>query len=348
MADHSWGNAALCILPQSAQGTVNSTITGLTTTVATADGLVIGVGDKGEGGTGIEMPEHQRVGQELARIGNSAQADQFLREVAANMKLIFPLAGGRNTAGNPTVDADFNLATHFPGLDAILRACGLTGAAWGSGVGHEYTPSGAATYATVGLFFGGLKVVYLDVLVALDVEMEGGKSAVATASFDVGSIYSWGAQTLSTITQGNQATAAPVVQNTAASWGATRPPRTLSLSINPNITDTPDFNAANGRRRAQESIDVTFSAEIYAATSDPDFERDELVKTTAPTADLTMLVPGASTSNGGVANSYSLAINNNVPRTAKPRKFGSYLGWEVSGEAKAISTAGTELSLIFR
>ena len=45
MADHSFGNIALAILPMASV----ATLTGLTTSVNTAQGLVVGVGTTGEG-----------------------------------------------------------------------------------------------------------------------------------------------------------------------------------------------------------------------------------------------------------------------------------------------------------
>lgn len=347
MADHAMGNIALCILPQSAQGTVNSTITGLTDTLTTADGLIIGAGETGDGDSGIDLATHNRIGTALARIGNSAQADQFVREVIDGLAITYPLAGARNTASNPTVDGDFSHATHFPGNDAVLKAGGLTGAAWGSGVGHIYTPSGSATYATVGVWFGGLKAVYLDCLCEITLTLTPGEAGLVKATFQVGSLSSWGAQALTTITPGNQATASPVVQAAANAWGATRPFEALEITIAPNIEESPDSNATTGTRRNQDGIDISFASTIYAATSNADYERDQLILTSANTDDMTMLIPGAATANAGVANSYRVQLNNVVPRDFTPVKLGSYLGWEVNGECKAVSTAGTEFSLIF-
>ena len=343
MADHAMGNIGLCILPTASL----ATISGLTDTITVSGGLVIGVGSTGDGGSGIELPEHERIGLELARIGSSAVASAFLREQLSSLKLTMPLAGARNAASNPTVDADFNLATTFPGLDALLRCGGLSGAAWGSGVGHVYTIA-APGAAALGVWFGGLKVVYNEVFATLKIKLTPGEAGIIEATFQAGTITSWGAQALTTITAGNQATAPPVVQGVANAWTATRPFTSLEVDITANITESPDSNAATGLRRASEKIDATFKTQIYAATADPDYERDQAILPTAPIGDMTMLVPNNTiTANAGVCNSYGIKLNNVTPTKWKPAKIGTYLGWDVEGTCNAITTAGTEFELIF-
>lgn len=345
MADHSFGLIALCALPQSGFGTANTTITGLTDTVTTADGLIIGVGTTGDGDSGIDLATHTREGLEAARIGNSAQADTFLRESPSGLKITFALGGGRNTADNPTVDANFNLATHFPGMDAVLKGAGLTGAAWGSGVGHEYKPSGDLTYLTVAVWFGGLKVVYQDVVVSsLTLSFPPGEKATAEVEFSTPTVTSWATQALTTITAGNQSTTTPTVQAVAHSFGATRPFETMEITISPATEESPDSNATNGVRIRQTGVDVTASSTMYAYTANPDHDRDVLILTSAPTTDLTFAL-GSATANAGVANSVAIELNNVLVRSIRPPKLGTHLGYEVELEGKAISTAGTEFTL---
>lgn len=346
MADHSFGNTALAILPQSGVGVINTTINGLTSSVNTAQGLIVGVGDEGEGNSGIEMPEHSRVVKELARIGNSPVAGSFLREVVESLKMTFPLAGARNTASNPTVDGDFDLATHFAGFDAVLKACGLSGAAWGGGAGHEYTPSGGATYASIAFWFGGVLVKYLDALAKVTLKLTPSEQGLVVVEFEVGSVAAWGAQSLSTITPGNQATAAPIVQGVAHSWGASRPYEEMEITIEPAFEERKDSNASTGLRKAQSAIDIGLKTTVLAATADPDFERDQLILTSAPTADSTQQI-GTTTVNAGVANAVAIGVNNIEVSKIKPRKLGSYLGFDVEAAGKAISSAGSEFYLRF-
>lgn len=342
MADHSMSNIALCILPTASL----ATITGLTTTVTTADGLVVGVGSTGDGGSGIELPEHERIGLELARLSSSSVASSFLREQLSSLKITFPLAGGRNTSSNPTVDADFALSTYFPGFDAILAAGGLTGGAWGGGVGHNYLVA-APTSAAMAAFFGGLKVTYTEVYTTLKFTLTPGEAGLVEATFSAGAVNSWGAQTLSTVTSGNQATAPPVVQNAANAWGATRPYTSLEITVDGNIEKSPDSNAATGLRVASQGVDIKFKAQLYAATSDPDYERDQAILTTAPTGDMTFSI-GSATGVSSTCNSYVVNLNNVTPDKYKPAKIGTYLGWDVDGTCNAISTAATEFALLFR
>lgn len=346
MADHSFGNIAFAILPQTAQGTINSTINGLTASVNTAQGLVLGVGTTGDGDSGIDLPSHTREGLALARIGKGRQADTFIREAASGLKIAFPLGGARNTASNPTVDADFDLSQSgvFPGFDAILKAVGLTGAAWGSGVGWEFKASGAVTYASIAVWAGGFMLKYLDVLVSkLTFKTPPGEIATCEAEFVTPSVYGFGAQTLSTITQGNQATACPVVQGVGFAYGGTRPFESLEIELSPTTEESPDSNASNGKRSRQTAFDVNAKGIIYAATADADMERDTLILTSAPTTDATFQV-GSATSAAGVANSYAFDLNNMTVRKTKMKKLGDYLGWESELEGNSISSAGTEFT----
>ncbi len=346
MADHSFGNIALAILPQTAQGTINATIAGLTTSVNTAQGLVLGVGTTGEGNSGIELPEHTREGLALARIGKGRQADTFIRESASGLKITFPLGGARNTASNPTVDADFDLSQSavFPGFDAILKATGLTGAGWTGGAGWDYVASGGVTYATVCIWAGGFKITYLDVLVSkLTFKTPPGEIGTVEAEFVTPSVYGFAAQSLATITQGNQATACPVVQGVGFAYGNTRPFESLEVALAPTTEESPDSNAANGKRSRQTAFDVDVKGMIYAATADADAERDTLISTSAPTTDATFQV-GSATSAAGVANSYAFNLNNMTVRKTKMRKLGDYLGWESDLEGNCIASAGTEFT----
>lgn len=342
MADHSMSNIALCILPTASSATIDA----LTTTVTTAGGLVVGVGSTGDGGSGIELPEHERIGLELSRLSSSAVASSFLREQLSSLKITFPMAGARNTSSNPTVDADFDIATHFPGYDAILRAGGVAGSAWGGGVGHNCLIA-APTSAYMAVFFGGLKVVYSEVYTTLKFILTPGEAGLVEATFSAGAVGSWGAQTLSTVTPGNQATAPPIVANAANAWGATRPFTSLEIEIDPNVTQSPDSNAATGLRIASEAIDVKFKTQIYAATSDPDYERDQAISTSAPTGDIIFAI-GSATAVSSTCNSYTVNLNNITPDKYKPVKIGTYLGWEVEGTCNAISSASTEFALLFR
>lgn len=346
MADHSFGNIALAILPMAQV----STITGLTTSVNTAQGLVIGVGTTGEGNSGIELPEHTRVGLELARIGQGRQADQFIREEASGLKITFPLGGARNTVSNPVVDEDFDLSvsTIFPGLDAILKAVGLTGAALsGATDAWEYKASGSATTAAIALFAGGFKVVYQNALVSnLVIKAPPGEIATIEAEFSTPSVNSWGAQTLSTITQGNQATSCPVVQSANFTYGNLRPYESIEISLAPTSETAPDSNTANGLRSRQTEFNVDVSGLIYAATADADAERDTLISPSAPTVDATFQIGSAAVA-AGVANAYAIDINNATVRKGKMKKAGDYLQWESTLEANVIGSAGTEFTLRF-
>lgn len=342
MADHAMGSIALSALPIGAIAVMAA----LTNEVETATGFVAGAGSVGDGGSGIDLPEHERIGIELSRISSSAVASSFLQERLSSLKLTFPMAGARNTSDNPKVDANFNLLTHWPGVDSILLASGLSGAAWGGGVGHTYTVSSPAE-ACVGVWFGGLKVVYTQVYTTIAFKLTPGEAGLVEVTFSAGSVYSWGVQALTSILMGNQAIAPPVVKNVANAWSTTRPFTSLEITVNPNIKESPDSNAATGVRLSSEAVDVSFKTQIYSDNVTVDYERSQAILTSAPTADLVFTVPGAATVAGAVCNSYTVNLNNITPDKFKPVKIGTYLGWDVEGTANAITTAGTEFSLIF-
>lgn len=353
MADHAFGLIALSVLPQgSGAGTVNATIAALTDTVTHFNGLVVGVGDAGDGNSGITLPTHAREGLEAARIGNSAVADSFLREVPTGLKIKFPLAGSRTAASGTPADSDFNLATTFPGFDALLRAAGLTGAADSSGTaGHAYTPSGNVTYCSIGLHFGGLFVVYMDCLAELEFDLTPGKIGTVEASITIGSVYNWysSGRVLATVTKNSGSTgtaqevAAPVVKSAANAWGVTRPFKALTINVSPLAEVGEDSNSTTGFRTEQNGIDISFKTTIYAATSNPDYERDEMVDTSPDGDDMSFQVNGP-TAGSAQCNGYFFVLANAIPRTNKPVKIGNQLGWEVEGECKAITTAGTEFT----
>jgi len=345
MAEQSLGNIALCILPQSGFGTINATIAGLTSTAAHTNGLIVGVGTTGLGKSGIDAPTHSRDGLALARIGQSAQADQFVAETVKGLKITFPLGGCRNTVGGTPADADFDPSSYWKGFDAILKAVGLTGAAWASGVGWEYKASGDATPASIALWYGGLLITYKDVLVSkLTLKPTPGSIATVEAEFDIPGVVTWGAQTLSTITTGAQATACPIVKGVQHSFGTTRSYNAMELVLSPASQRIEDSNdTTTGFRQIQTAFDVSAKATIWSDAANADMERDTLILTSAPTTDLTFQV-GSATGGSAVANTYGIDLNNCTVRDVKPTELGSKLGWEVNLEGDAISSAGTEFT----
>ena len=345
MTDTGFGNIALCILPQSAFGTINATIAALTDTANAANGLVVGVGDAGDAQSGITLPTFTRIGRDAARIGQSSQADTFIRVSPAGLKIKFPLGGARNTSSNPTVAADFNLATYWPGFDAILKASGCSGAA--DTLSHLYTATSDLTYASVGVWSGGYLDLFKDVVVSsLVFDSPPGDAGTVEASFSTPSLVSRVLQALTTITTGNQATAVPVVKGAGNALGATRPFESFTLTLTPTVEEAGDSNeTSTGRRIRQTGFDVAGKAVMYAAASDPDFEMDAL-EASAPTGDMTFNI-GSATGAAAVCKTYGVLLNNIVVRNTKKAKLGTYLGWESDFEGKAITTAGTEFTLKF-
>jgi hypothetical protein len=347
MAEVLLGNVAMCILPQSGFGTINSTINALTNTAAHASGLIVGVGTTGLGNSGIDAPTHSRDGLALARITNSAQADQFVAETVKGLKVTFPLGGCRNTTSNPTIDADFSPATYWKALDALLQATGLAGAADGTATkAWLYKATGDAVPASIGFWFGGILVLYKDVLVSkLTIKPQPGTIALVEAEFDIPGVVDWKAQALTTITNGAQATACPIVKGVQHSFGTTRSYNSMEIVLSPKTTKLDDSNdTTTGTRLIQTAFDVTAKATIWADDSvNVDMERDTLVLLSAPTTALTFQV-GSTTGAASTANTYGIDFNNATVRDVKVTQLGTKVGWDVNLEGNAIGSAGTEFT----
>lgn len=346
MAEQAYGAIALCLLPQSAQGTINATISALTDTANTTNGLLVGVGDAGIRQSGIVLPTATREGLDLARIGNSRIADQFVREVFSDLSIVLPFGGARNTTSGSAVDADFNLSTHWPGLDAALRGSGLTGAADGAGVGHVYTPSGNATYVSAALWFGGFLLKFKDLLCELEFDFTPQQIPRLSVAFPtLGELVSFATQALNTVTPGNQATTVSKTNSVANSYGQTRSFLACTVGISPVLETFPDSNAS-ANRVIQTGCDIDLATTLIADASDPDYDRDQMLLTTAPTADMAFGL--AASGNALPALGWKVSLNNLTQRSRKPvEDAGAILAHEIEAEARAISTAGSEFSLTF-
>jgi len=337
-------------------GTVNSTIAALTGALTLSDGIVLGDASGGAGNTGISI-KVSRDERDAADVTGSytRQSGTFLSE-QGEITIICALRGAGNTATATPVDADMALSTTYPGLNALLRASGWTGSAWGSGVGHQYVPA-AAVPVTVKVWEGeaaattGNAWVAMDCFASLSIDFSPGDVPIATFTIPIGSISSFtAALTVPTFAYGTvSSVSSPIVKAVGNVWGPAdaRGFSSLSVKVDNQIEETPDSNAANGKTQRQTGRSITISGDLYTEDSDTDFERANLVGTSAPTSDMTFTVGTAA--DGTATNpclGFSVALNNVVVTAVEPTKIGPFMGHSVEGYCTATAANG-EASITF-
>lgn len=327
---------------QAVAGTADATIAALAGALSETDGFVLGDPGSGVGESGIEWAIAREL-QEKADVSGSftKQPSTFLSEQLETFTIAFPLAG-RGTAA-PVADADYK---PVKGIDALLQACGLAGANLGTGVGYVYTPA-AAQIVTAKLFLGGNYWVVRDCIGSLELSQPPGEVGIAKVTLS-GVISSFGAVAFPTINYGNQASlSAPSVKGVGHNWGiaaALRGFTDATLSIDNEIEELPDSNSSTGKRSRQTGREIALSATILTDSGDIDYERAELVRTSAPTDQQQWQVgtPGG----GGPANAYRVTLTNPELRKLAPDRSGSSEVMAV--ELVAVETVlNTEFELLF-
>lgn len=344
---------------QVALGTINATIQGLTGALVIADGIVLGDAGSGVGESGIDFST-ARESRELAPVTGSFtnQHPTLLRRVVDRLTVSVQLKGAgliasSGLASNPPVDADMNLQNNYPGLHALLRSAGWTGAAWGAGVGHSYTPADAAPI-TIKLWSGSSTNCVATVLqdcVARNLSIKFVPGDVAIATFDLsGTIVSvTGGVTLPTFAYAHIASiSAPTLVSAAHSWGigaALRDFTELTMTCEQEVEDIPSSNAATGVRSRQQSRKITVEATIVGDSGDDDYEETRLNASSASTDDLTFLLGAAAVALGEVKG-VQVFLNNPVTERIQDDKVGSSKARAVTIRATA-TVAGGEAELRF-
>jgi hypothetical protein len=350
MADELFDGVCLAIDEQSAFGTVNATVAALTGTIDETDGCVLGVKDAGDAESGVTIPNIEAVVREVAVVAGSwtEQADSFLRTAINNFSIAFPIQGNGATATPAAGEAK-----PFLGLDAIWESVGLDGANGTSPV-YEYTPRATTIYTTAKLFVGDLSFVFQDCLVeSTSIVFTPGGNGICTANFKVGSHdpatqFADGV-TFPTVTYGTQSTlAAPTVEGVAfAAFGQTRGFENLTINITNTVEEYGDSNVdTTGLRQSQTRRVITVDGTIYVATADSDAAYQNLVSTSAPTADLSFQL-GTAAGATDTINAAKFEVNNLQNKDIKYNRIGTALAVELSGAKATSTTAGTEFKLTF-
>jgi len=342
---------AIAVGVQSGIGVVNATIAGLSGALNSAThGIVSGDPEVGIGAKGIDV-KWAREFKETANLGNfTTQPSSFLREAVETLSVGWLLKGNGNVLSGAPADAEFVLD---PGIDALHQALGLAGAAWGAGVGRIYVPA-PAVYSTVKLWVGlktsgtpnTLAWVFKDCVGTGKLTWTPAGLGQGLAELSVGSVHAFAEETMPTFDYQEQTSvSAPVVQGVAHAWGATRGFQKFELEIANEIDELDDSNQATGVRQRFVDRSIKATAELYADDADLDFERAELVRTTAPTnlMSFTVGTPGVP---AGRATAYRVRLTTPELRALAPIQIGDLLGWSV--ELAAVSgLANGDFELIY-
>lgn len=341
MADQNFNGVALAVGIQSGLGTVNATIAALSGSLTSADGIVLGDRESGDANSGIVLPTIERVERALADLGFTRQAGVFQRASVNDLAITFPMKGNGVTA-TPSAGQAKPLA----GIDALLLACGLSGANGTSPV-YEYTPAGSTVYVTVKLWVGDLSYVFMDCVGTLTVVPTPGDIMLATVALQVGSLNAFAdGVTFPTLNYGTQASlSAPIVQGVSHTWSTARGFNELSITNENEIEEIEDSNQASGIRLVQNSRQFNVEGIVFVDSADSDFEHQNVIATAAPTADMTFQL-GSVAGAGNTINGVKVELNNVQLETAKDVKLGTALAKQIAGYCTGAS-ANSEFKLTF-
>lgn len=351
MADETWA-IGFAVGVQSAFGTPNATISGLSGSLGVSDGIVLGDAESGDAESGIVTPTIEGFYREVADVSGSftKSADSFLRADVNSLAITVQLKGNGATATPASGEAQPDA-----GIDALLQMAGMTGAN-GSNADYEYTPTtGTGTiYGTIKLWIADLSLVFTDVLVDSAVlTFEPGDAAVVTFNLNVGTHdpstdFSDGV-TFPTFNYGTQASlAAPAIAGVNHTWGSARGFNTLTVTIAQNIETFGDSNVATtGQRQSQTQRLITVDGTIYVDTADSDHEYQNLTGTSAPTDDLSFQVGTANGAGAGTLNAAKVECNNLQSTSIKHNRIGTATVVELSAAQATATTAGGEFKLSY-
>ena len=322
---------------------INTAISGMGTPLTLVKGLVLGDRSGGIDESGISI-SIDRTLLEKVRTGKTNQPSDFVEIAPGTLTFAFPMCGVRSNAAGTPADADFRHETDV-GIESILRACGLIGAA-DSGVGWIYKPADALPL-TMKVWISGIDYVFYDVLGDLSINYQGGEIPIATATL-AGKIQAIGIEAFpATVTYGVQASvAAPPVESVAFTWDALKGPvDSWTLSITNNLEEINDGNEPGGKKTRQVSRDIDISVTMMADTNDLDFELTELQRTAITASPLSFTV-GSPGTGGNPVLAHKVLIDHPEIRSVEPTVVGGFLANTVSARA-VDDTEGDELDLLF-
>jgi len=340
---------AVAFATQTAEGTYNATLDAISTSLTYAEGLLLGDPESGvrESGLSLTLGRKKR---DKAFVGSSftRSLSDFLAAEVRTFTFATTFCGNRANASTPAVDAD---AEPIPGLDALLEGAGLSGGAWGSGVGWQYAFSSTNPISALIYYFGN-RLELLDCRCALSILFEPQSIPILTATIEVGSVKEHslpGYGVPATLTYGEQqSVSAPVIQAVANTWREARGFSTATLGITPTFTEIPDSNAATGVVKEQEDREVTFEGTLFADdTTDEGHEYEQLTAEAIATLDPISFLVGDAMTDGNPVKAVGIVINDPEPDEVTIANLGTKAAHDVKLIARS-ATANTELEINFQ
>lgn len=340
---------AVAFAQQSAEGTYNATLDGITTSLSYTQGLLLGspsAGIRQSGlnfGTGRGFSDKAFIGSSFTR-----PLSDFLQAEVPTFTFAFPFCGNRGTASTPPVDGD---AVALGGIDALLVGCGMIGAAWGSGVGIIYTFEPGDPISAL-LYVSGRRIELLDCRVAMEIVYTPGEIPIATATVAVGSIKDHSLAAIpSTLTYGPQASvSAAKVVSVANAWQDTRGFSTATLNIGNTIEDIGDSNQTTGFVKEQTDREVTFSGTLYADdTVNKGYEYSQIIAASEGTLDALSFTVGPAMTDGSTILAHRIVIPLPEARQETANALGTKAAYDVELVARGAAAGGgnDELQILF-
>ncbi len=347
MADQDFTGAAVAVAVQTGFGVENTTLAA----VGNGDlsnGYVLGDAESGDAESGIVIPNLEGVYRDVARVaGTLTEQADALEKVLANGFQFSWVHQGNGATSTPSV-GEANLSTIIPGLEAILESAGLEGTTGGAGGEQDYnTRTGANIYTTWKIFHGDLSMVFSDCLVeTLTFKAAAGGFVIATADIKVGTFDTSGGfsdgVTFPTIAYEEMAslTGPKVLGAAFTAFGQTRGfTGDFEIKLASEIEEFGDSNVAvTGTRLAQNRRVISVNGVLYVNASDSAAAFDNLIRTSAPTVDLSFQV---GTPSDDPYNAFKFYVNNLQSKSIKYNRIGTTLVVELN-DAKATGTAGAD------
>lgn len=367
MADEAFHGIAMAVGVQADATTVNATIRDLAGAPLVADetdGFILGDRESGDAASGISSPSLEAIFREVQAVAASRteRADTFQKVTATGFAVAFLMQGNGDDSGAPDAGAA-DMATLFPGYEAIYEMIGLIGANGANPI-VEYTSrhdgstggagaDGVIVHGTIKVWMGDLAVVFEDCVVTSAVlASTPGGNVLCTVNIQVGVIDTANIDdgiAFPTITyDAMEDLAAPIVEGVAfAAFGQTRGHENLTITITNEITVFGDSNASiSGERQVHSRRVITVDGTLYVNATDSKAALDNLIDTSPPTDDLSFQV-GTVSGASDVLNAFKIEVNNLQAKAIKYVPLGEAMAVEITGAKATATSAGAEFKLTF-
>lgn len=352
---------AAAFAPQSAEGTYETTLDGISATLGgdpngTDQGLLLGDANEGLSKSGLTFAINREIDEQAVYAGSYSRGlGSLLRPNVNRFQFAFPFCGSRRTTAGTPVDNDFR---PLIGVGGILQAAGLLSAAWGSGVGHEAVFSASAMPASALIYLWGNRYELLDCRArSLEIAFEGGKVPKATVDLAVGSIKDPAATPISvasspTLTYGAQSTVIPPVANAVGFlWRGENPSvglQEITLSIQNQVSEFGDMNQTYGIVQEIEDRTVEIQGLMYVEGNSTKevFEFEQILADAI--GDLQAMSWQIGTAAGASSPAKAVYVSLPSPEVIDIdyRNLGSKAAIQVTARARA-SAANGELAIRF-